>query len=125
MSIARLTYISGLIQEVRIVTKTTKEGRPYSFAFAQFENAECAAAALSCLNGYQYDPDKPELGAMQLKYARQERGKGGGVRSGYDDARMPNRPRLMRGDMHDSNENLFAGRFRKQMPDQKRARQHY
>lgn len=110
------------VQEVRIVTKTTKEGRPYSFAFAQFENAECAAAALSCLNGYQYDPDVPELGAMQLKYARQERGKGGAPR--YDDVRTQNRPRSSRGDMFDTNENSNSGRFRRQMPEQKRPRQH-
>lgn len=105
--------------------KTTKEGRPYSFAFAQFENAECAAAALSCLNGYQYDPDKPELGAMQLKYARQERGKNGGPRSGHDDMRIQSRPRLLRGELYDSNENSYAGRFRKQLPDQKRQRQNF
>eukprot|EP00892_Ulva_mutabilis_P007523 jgi/Ulvmu1/5142/UM021_0159.1 len=113
----------GGFKEVRIVTKTTKEGRPYSFAFAQFENAECAAAALSCLNGYQYDPDNPELGAMQLKYARQERGKGGLQRSGHDDVRMQNRPRLARGDIYDSNENSQFGRFRRHFPEQKRPRQ--
>jgi hypothetical protein len=62
-----------IMQEVRIIHKTGKDGRPgYSFAFAEFENAECAAAALNCLNGYQYDPDDPKLGAMQLRYARQD-----------------------------------------------------
>lgn len=110
------------MQEVRIVSKTTKEGRPYSFAFAQFENEECAAAALSCLNGYQYDPDKPEHGEMQLKFARQERGKGG-TRSGYDDVRGQGRSRMIRGDVFDSNEASQSGRFRRQIPDQKRPRQ--
>lgn len=104
--------------------KTTKDGRPYSFAFAQFENAECAAAALSCLNGYQYDPDKPELGAMQLKYARQERGKNGAPRSAHDDMRIQGRPRL-RGELYDSNENSYGTRFRKQLPDHKRARHNF
>jgi hypothetical protein len=69
----RIIRHKRIMQEVRIIHKTGKDGRPgYSFAFAEFENAECAAAALSCLNGYQYDPDDPKLGAMQLRYARQD-----------------------------------------------------
>jgi hypothetical protein len=65
------------------VHKTGKDTRTgHSFAFAEFENPECAAAALACLNGYQYDPEDPKLGAMQLRFARPEarstRGGGGG-----------------------------------------------
>ena len=47
-----------------------KQGRIISFA--EFDNAECAAAALSCLNGYLYDPDNQKLGAMQLTFAREQ-----------------------------------------------------
>lgn len=57
------------LQEVRIVSKN-KEDKTFSFAFAEFETAECAAAALSCLHGYQFDPDSTELGVMHLRYAR-------------------------------------------------------
>lgn len=64
--------------------KAGKEGGRggYSFAFSEFETVECAAAALQCLNGYQYDPEEPKLGAMQLRYAKPERparGAGGGM----------------------------------------------
>lgn len=61
----------GGFKEVRIVNKPGKEGREgRTFAFAEFENAECADAALKCLNGYTYERENPQLGAMQLRFAR-------------------------------------------------------
>jgi hypothetical protein len=57
-----------------VVKKAHTDGRqPHCFAFAEFENSECTTAALSCLAGYQYDPDEPDLGAMNLRYARPDK----------------------------------------------------
>jgi hypothetical protein len=74
------------LQEVRIVNKT-KEDKAFSFAFAEFETAECSAAALSCLHGYQFDPDKAELGAMHLRYARGGSHKGRAMQPGPQDGK--------------------------------------
>lgn len=46
--------------------------RPTPYAFADFDTAECAAAALGCLEGYLYDADAPQLGAMHLSFAREQ-----------------------------------------------------
>jgi hypothetical protein len=55
------------------VSKSKADGKKFSFAFAQFENAECAAAAMASLHGYVFDPENAELCVMQLRYAHQER----------------------------------------------------
>jgi hypothetical protein len=83
------------LQEVRIVSKPANDGRMHSFAFAEFENTECAAAALACLNGYQYDPEEPQLGAIQLRYARGFRGQSRDARDGRvsDNRGTDRRPR--------------------------------
>lgn len=43
--------------------------RVHCFAFAQFDDNECAAAAMACLADYQYDADDHALGTMKLRYA--------------------------------------------------------
>lgn len=68
----------------------TKEDKSFSFAFAEFETAECAAAALSCLHGYQFDPDSTDLGVMRLRYARggsHKNTRGGGMNQGHQDGK--------------------------------------
>ncbi|KAG9156752.1 hypothetical protein Leryth_025478 [Lithospermum erythrorhizon] len=67
-------------REVRLVRKDSKHrgGDPLILCFVDFEDAACAATALSALQGYKMDEHDPDSSYLRLQFSRNPGPRSGG-----------------------------------------------